>query len=58
MNNALERAKVRLTGVEIQKFLQRMQSDPKFSRKCREILRSGNEKKLATFLKNHGFKLG
>ncbi|MCL6598998.1 MAG: hypothetical protein K6T81_09665 [Alicyclobacillus macrosporangiidus] len=58
MQDGFGRAKVRLTGQEMQKFLRRMQSDAEFSKKCRAALHTGDEKKIAQFLKRHGFKLG
>ena len=57
MQSGLERAKVRLTGNEMQKFLQKM-SEPQFSKKLTELLRTGNNIKISQFLKKNGFKLG
>lgn len=58
MQTGLEQAKVILTGQQMQKFIQKMHSDPKFSKRCKELLRTGNNKRLAKFLINNGFKLG
>lgn len=53
-----ERSTVLLTQGEMSKFLQKMNSDPNFSKKVKEILRTGNFTKLAAYLKKSGFKLG
>ncbi len=58
MQSRFEQAKVLLTQNEMQKFLQKMSSDPNFSKKVKEFLHSGSESKLAAFLKKSGFKIG
>ena len=58
VSNAFDRANVRLSQNEVQKFLQKMQSDPKFAQKLREQVRAGNESQVAELLKKNGFKLG
>lgn len=50
------RSNVRLNAVETQKFLQRMQSDPAFSRKLSAVLHTNDETRISEFLKRNGFK--
>lgn len=47
---------VRLNAEEMQKFLQRMQSDQTFSRKLSAVLHTNDETRVAGFLKRNGFK--
>lgn len=58
MDNLLDRAKVNLRRNEAQKFVTKLQSDPKFAAKLRALVRTGNESKVAEFLKKNGMKLG
>lgn len=58
MQNGFQKAKVRLSGNQIPKFMQRIQSDPQFSQKFKQLMQTGNENRIATFLKNNGFRLG
>lgn len=58
MQNELRKAKVILTGDQMQKFLQKINTDSKFSKTYSAIMKTGDENRLAQFLRKNGFKLG
>lgn len=57
MQSGFSQAKVLLTGKQKERFLRKMQNDPAFSKKCLELIRAGNDDRVAQFLKKNGFKL-